>query len=197
MMGARDDYHDDRAGQPGPLAGMAELRDVDPPPSLLPGVMKRIAERPAPGFWGWLRRPLVIQLRVSPVGAALAGAGFAVAAALLFARQPPAPIAPPGALAVRTVEVAAPAAPRPVLVRLRLEAKGAKRVAVAGSFNQWSTEQTLLEPSGPGGIFVGTLALPPGEHEYMFVVDGHWVTDPAADERRPDGFGRQNALLRL
>ena len=82
-------------------------------------------------------------------------------------------------------------------MRLRLEAKGAKRVAVAGSFNEWRTDQTLLEPAGAAGVFVGTLALPPGEHEYMFVVDGRWVTDPAADERRPDGFGRQNALLRL
>jgi hypothetical protein len=31
----------------------------------------------------------------------------------------------------------------------------------------------------------------------MFVVDGEWVTDPAAAERRPDGFGRENAVLRL
>ena len=31
----------------------------------------------------------------------------------------------------------------------------------------------------------------------MFVVDGKWMTDPAADERRDDGFGRQNSLLRL
>jgi len=194
MKGARDD-HDEQAG---PLAGMAELRDVDPPPSLLPGVMKRIAEPRAPSLWRWLRRPLVIQLRVSPIGGALAGAGLAVAAALLVAApRPPAPIGPPATIAMSATSAAAPDGPRPVLVRLRLEAKGAKRVAVAGSFNQWSTDQTLLEPSGSGGIFVGTLALPPGEHEYMFVVDGHWVTDPAADERRPDGFGRQNALLRL
>jgi len=197
MKGARDD-HDEQAG---PLAGMAELRDVDPPPSLLPGVMKRIAEPRAPSLWRWLRQPLVIQLRVSPIGGALAGAGLAVAAALLVAApRPAAPIGAPAniaASATYAVSAAAPSGARPVLVRLRLEAKGAKRVAVAGSFNQWSTDQTWLEPSGAGGIFVGTLALPPGEHEYMFVVDGQWVTDPAADERRPDGFGRQNALLRL
>jgi hypothetical protein len=42
-----------------------------------------------------------------------------------------------------------------------------------------------------------TVTLPPGMYEYMFVVDGKWITDPAADERRDDGFGRQNALLRI
>jgi len=47
------------------------------------------------------------------------------------------------------------------------------------------------------GNFVGTVSLPPGAHEYMFVVDGKWITDPAASELRPDGFGRTNAILRL
>ena len=48
-----------------------------------------------------------------------------------------------------------------------------------------------------GGSFAANVRLPPGAHEYMFVVDGQWVTDPAATERRPDGFGRDNAVLRL
>jgi hypothetical protein len=36
-----------------------------------------------------------------------------------------------------------------------------------------------------------------GAYEYMFLVDGHWMTDPAASETRPDGFGRANGVLRL
>jgi hypothetical protein len=42
------------------------------------------------------------------------------------------------------------------------------------------------------------LALPPGDYEYMFVVDdGQWVTDPLAVETRDDGFGGQNAVLEV
>ena len=44
---------------------------------------------------------------------------------------------------------------------------------------------------------VNWVPLPRGAHEYMFLVDGTWVTDPAAPETRPDGFGRTNAILRL
>jgi len=42
-----------------------------------------------------------------------------------------------------------------------------------------------------------SVALPPGDHEYMFVVDGRFVPDPEAAERRPDGFGNENTILRL
>ena len=66
-----------------------------------------------------------------------------------------------------------------------------------GSFNQWRPDQIVLEPSSADGVFVGTLELPPGDYEYMFVVDGKWISDPSAGERRDDGFGRQNSLLRL
>jgi 1,4-alpha-glucan branching enzyme len=106
-----------------------------------------------------------------------------------------------GPRAVPTVAVAvAPAAvvpDKPVRVRFQLQARGARRVALAGSFNQWRPDDIVLDRSSGDGVFVGTLELPPGDYEYMFVVDGKWMTDPAAGERRDDGFGRQNSLLRL
>jgi len=38
--------------------------------------------------------------------------------------------------------------------------------------------------------------LPPGNYEYVFVVDGErWVADPRAARYRPDGFGNNNAML--
>jgi hypothetical protein len=89
----------------------------------------------------------------------------------------------------------------PVLVRFIFEAHGARRVAVAGSFNAWKEQVLTLEDGGSdgpsAGVFVTTVAVPRGTHEYMFVVDGRWIADPLATERRPDGFGRQNSLLRL
>jgi len=202
----------DDAGVPGaagdsPL-GLAELRQVDPPPSLVAGVMRRIAEPAPPSLWRWLRRPMVIELRFSRLGATASGLAVAAALALLLTRRPaPGPSADPvvagdaaggGPITVANVVAGhAAEATRPVLVRLRLQAKGARRVAVAGSFNEWSPDRTWLVPAREADVFVVTLALPPGVHEYMFVVDGRWISDPNAEERRPDGFGRQNSLLRL
>jgi hypothetical protein len=169
--------------------GLSSLRDITPPASLVPAVMRRIAE-PAPlSFWGWLRKSRRIELRLSP----LRLAGLAVAAGLVLAAW---------SLVGRdhsrfVIEVPATNTEQPaVVVRFTLVADGARQVAVAGDFNDWDPSQIRLERDGKGR-FSATVKLPPGAHEYMFVVDGKWVTDPAAAELRPDGFGRTNAVLRL
>jgi hypothetical protein len=167
-----------------PLPGMSALRETTPPSSLVPEVMRRIARsRPAPAgpaWWVWLRRPRRLELRLSPLGAlTLAGA---LGALLIVARPGSRP--PPAVAAV-------------VTVRFTLVAQGARQVAVAGDFNGWDPTRSLLVDGEGNGTFAGNVSLPVGAHEYMFVVDGQWVTDPAAAERRPDGFGRTNAVLRL
>jgi 1,4-alpha-glucan branching enzyme len=83
-----------------------------------------------------------------------------------------------------------------VATRLSLQAPQARRVAVAGDFNGWNPEAAPLA-RGPGGAWTGVLELPRGRHQYMFVVDGEWVTDPAAPVTRDDGFGHRNAVLDL
>jgi hypothetical protein len=42
---------------------------------------------------------------------------------------------------------------------------------------------------------VGDLAVQPGRHEYLFVVDGQWVPDPKAPETVPNPFGGRNSVL--
>ena len=183
-----------------PVGGMARLRDVDPPASLVAGVMRRIGESPPPSVWRWLRRSFVIQLRLTPLGAGGFAVGLAVVAVLAL-RYPPRRRDAAPAPATAVLSTAPPArgaeAGGPIRVRFRLQARGAKRVSLVGSFNQWSPDGTMLQPVSDGGNFAGTVELSPGTYEYMFVVDGKWITDPAAEERRDDGFGRQNALLRL
>ena len=39
------------------------------------------------------------------------------------------------------------------------------------------------------------MELPKGRYEYMFVIDGAWVTDPNAIGHVDDGFGNRNAVL--
>jgi len=79
-------------------------------------------------------------------------------------------------------------------VSLTLVTAGARQVCVAGSFNGWKPEQTPLSPTGDGR-WVGDLTVPPGRHEYLFVVDGRWVTDPNAKETVENPFGGKNSVL--
>jgi hypothetical protein len=164
------------------IPGLADLRETTPPPSLVPAVMRRIAEPRPMTLWSWLRQSRRLELRASPLGL---GAFAAAALALVVSVWPP----------HRQTESAAP--PPVVLVRFTILAAGAHQVAVAGDFNGWDPARTPLADRSGSGSFSGDVSLPTGSHEYMFVVDGKWVTDPTAAELRPDGFGRTNAILRL
>lgn len=175
----------------GALRGLA---DVAPPSSLLPTVMRCVREPRATGGWAWWTRPRTWQLRLSPFGA-LVGA---TALALLVVAVPRLSSRPGAPRVASNVTAPAGATAEPeLLVRFVLSAKGAKQVGLAGDFNGWDPGVTTLEPVDGAGTFVATVPLRRGSYEYMFVVDGHWMTDPAAAERRPDGFGRVNGVLRL
>ena len=92
---------------------------------------------------------------------------------------------------------APPTAPSLVTVRFVLTAPDAHAVSLAGTFNQWDAHATPLIRTGASGVWTATVSLPPGQHQYVFVVDGvRWVPDPAAPAV-DDGFGRHNSVLTL
>jgi 1,4-alpha-glucan branching enzyme len=71
----------------------------------------------------------------------------------------------------------------------------AKTVCVVGSFNGWTPEVDALVKVR-AGEWKGTLMLPKGVYQYMYVIDGKtWVSDPEAHRTLEDGFGRINGLL--
>ncbi|HEX7317628.1 MAG TPA: M56 family metallopeptidase [Pyrinomonadaceae bacterium] len=88
--------------------------------------------------------------------------------------------------------------PRPSLngnVTFRLPGfADAKVVAVAGEFNNWNQSQFLFVREGGG--WVCRVMLPAGTHQYKFIVDGNWLTDPTNPETVRDRRGIQNSLLR-
>ena len=86
------------------------------------------------------------------------------------------------------------ASPKANRVSLELIKPEAKNVFVAGSFNEWKPEKTPLARVGDGRL-AGELAVKPGRHEYLFVVDGQWLPDPAAKESVQNPFGGRNSLL--
>jgi hypothetical protein len=146
----------------------------------LPALRRRSAARRAAE---WVVRPRSI--RVSPL------AGLAAAAALAFIVLLPRGQTPDPS---GTLE-AGPSATTTIYVQFMLEAPSAQSVAVAGDFNSWMPELVLADPDGDG-VWSGRVALKPGVHQYMFVIDGsQWLTDPGAGRYVDDGFGNRNAVL--
>jgi 1,4-alpha-glucan branching enzyme len=76
----------------------------------------------------------------------------------------------------------------------RLQMPQAKSVAVAGSFNDWNPSRGAMSRVD-NGTWQLVLSLPPGRHEYRFVVDGQWTDDPGATEFVPNSKGSRNAVL--
>ncbi len=75
-----------------------------------------------------------------------------------------------------------------------IDAPKAGEVCLVGSFNRWTVCATPLE-MGADGRWKIAIDLPRGRYEYMFVVDGRWLTDDSAPVHVDDGFGNRNAVL--
>lgn len=70
----------------------------------------------------------------------------------------------------------------------------ARRICIAGSFNDWRPDTTEMIPLGDGK-WSKELALEPGTYEYRLVVDGEWMADPHCTRTVPNPFGQLNSLL--
>lgn len=71
----------------------------------------------------------------------------------------------------------------------------AKKVALAGSFNNWEGGKLTMRKTATGWEL--PLYLSKGTHTYKYVVDGKWLTDVNNSEKLPDGRGSYNSVLRL
>ncbi|MFP4107241.1 MAG: glycogen-binding domain-containing protein [Phycisphaerae bacterium] len=71
---------------------------------------------------------------------------------------------------------------------------GAKKVCLAGDFNDWQPQRLRKRP---GGEFVAIVPLEPGTYEYKFVVDGEWTVDPDTSAWAANEFGTFNSVLRV
>ena len=68
---------------------------------------------------------------------------------------------------------------------------GARKVCLAGSFSQW---QPVTMRKQKNGSFAVTVEVPAGTHEYRFIVDGRWTTDPDNESYVPNPYGSANSI---
>ncbi len=149
------------------------------PPTVRAAVMARVraaAESPWWRAWSWAIAP-----RLSPLAGALAAAAVL---AVIWLRP----------TRTESPEAAAPAAA--VTTRFVFIAPKAQRVAITGDWVHWDPEGIPLSSPRRDGVWVGEIAVPPGLHHYVFVIDGtDWRPDPNAASQVEDGFGQQNSVL--
>jgi len=82
------------------------------------------------------------------------------------------------------------------LTEFRLYAPQAKKVSVAGSFNNWDTKNLTAKKDSRGN-WIAKAKLVPGRYEYKFFVDGNWINDPHSSHSVPNAFGTQNSVVEV
>jgi chromosome partitioning protein len=74
---------------------------------------------------------------------------------------------------------------------------GARRLAIAGDFNNWSPAATPLRPNEELGVWEAAVDLAPGRYRYRLVVDDHWTTDPHNSYVETNPFGELNNIIEV
>lgn len=70
------------------------------------------------------------------------------------------------------------------------------QVEIAGSFTNW--ERIPMQRAGGSGYWEVHLALPAGEHQFAYIVDGRRrLADPTIRMREKDDFGGYNSILHV
>ena len=79
-------------------------------------------------------------------------------------------------------------------IQFRFKSGDAGTVALAGDFNGWSATAHPMR-KGPDDVWSIDVDLPPGRHEYKFLVDGkQWWNDPEAP-KVPNIWGTENSCV--
>jgi hypothetical protein len=164
---------------------LRRLGEMEPAGDFADRVMGRIAAnapapvRPARRAMSWLLTPRTF--RMSPLGGLAAAACMFLVLGLALRGGMPGDTAVPDGLSP---------------VKFVLTAPGASEVAVIGSFNDWNAAGWSMTRDDATGLWTLATALPPGSHEYVFLIDGTTpVPDASAALSAADGFGSRNSVL--
>ena len=81
-------------------------------------------------------------------------------------------------------------------VEFSLHAPDAKKVCIAGQFNDWNTKSMPMKKSKDGTWKI-KMKLSHGKCEYKYFVDGAWAQDIAGAEMIPNPFGTGNCVINV
>ncbi len=81
-------------------------------------------------------------------------------------------------------------------VEFKIYAPQAKRVNLAGSFNNWNSKLITAKKDSKGN-WTAKVSLKPGRYEYKFFVDGSWLNDPHCNSCIANAFGTQNCTVEV
>ncbi len=70
----------------------------------------------------------------------------------------------------------------------------AKKVCVAGTFNDWDPNSTPLKPARKGTWKI-RIRLASGRYEYKYVIDGMWMQDAPCAESVQNSYGSYNCVI--
>jgi hypothetical protein len=71
--------------------------------------------------------------------------------------------------------------------------KEARRVMLAGSFNEWNPDDLPMIKTDSG--WIASVKLTPGKYWYKFIVDGNWTVDTDNRTNENDGQGNTNSVF--
>jgi 1,4-alpha-glucan branching enzyme len=79
------------------------------------------------------------------------------------------------------------------ITQFAFPAPTARRVSVAGEFNNWDPKAAPMN-KGPDGVWHLSVALKPGRYEYRFFADEVWCDDPSAQQKAANSLGTENCV---
>ena len=82
-------------------------------------------------------------------------------------------------------------------IEFQFEATPGSKVSVVGTFNNWDSGKNPMKDNPDSGHYKTVVAVPPGRHEYKFVVDGDWRVDPNCSENISNSYGSLNSVINV
>ena len=71
----------------------------------------------------------------------------------------------------------------------------ANEIKAKGEFNAWNAQSSTFTKTEKG--FIYSMALPPGNYQYLFVIDGKEKRDPSNKDSIDNGMGGWNSVIRI
>ncbi|MFH1709992.1 MAG: isoamylase early set domain-containing protein [bacterium] len=83
------------------------------------------------------------------------------------------------------------------LVKIKFQSPmDCSEIKIAGDFTEWEKGAIYMSKPGRSGEWMASVKIAPGEHQYRFLIDGNWFTDPTT-EHMMSPFGSENSVLRV